>query len=739
MIKINDFLLSMISSKELIFFNDINRYLEEQDLNGVIVSPWENNIEIGVLLHNKKRCWIIIEGYNFYKKSGAEEYFKYIDKEIKDKFTGILIHKKEIEDYFMIAKRPILEFIQKHKHLEQLNSQRSRNFILHRNDLIDVVYDSRNNELVFDPKISFSNIEHDTNRKFTEQICVDLLLNFEKSKKRFIKLLSHPYDRKYAPMYTKYIDIINGDSSFYTDDDLLVMISILGRLDQEKKMGPISVRVDDKLNPNTVSQHLTVKNYIFSYVTTIKEYAHLYLLNKEEMKSIGNIAFDEKLNNPKLSSASIPLLDYNSNASDLVESSKTKKETIRIIDVAEVDLSGLDLSIGTSIVENYYQPNYIESFFEKVVMAFEKREAIPIIIDNYKDVIRELLNYAKRFKVNKNPDFIILAKIKGIMSYYNFNLVIKTVESEIYSLSKRRTYYKTVADYLINLNNLEQQKNEFYRMINIYEIHIANEISRFISSKKDNVLSEYNNDEITIVSDMHFNDIKDIYKGNFSNNFNIIAGDFYNNTYHRGGKNITDALDIVGIGVIGNHDISWVNDVSDIKKEVRTNYKKTIIKLNQAFPNVKILNNEVYYKNNVAFVGLTMVTDETFTSKETKQRTFFANADLGQIFKEEDYLTTARRLLNSIDENIPIVFITHSPFKEYGVCKNKEIGIYSDKLFKEYKNIKMYVHGHGHSYQNSQIIDGILCITNPIVNGIYRESIYSTNWNDIFNSNSING
>jgi hypothetical protein len=76
----------------------------------------------------------------------------------------------------------------------------------------------------------------------------------------------------------------------------------------------------------------------------------------------------------------------------------------------------------------------------------------------------------------------------------------------------------------------------------------------------------FNDDEITIVSDMHFNDLKDIYKGNFSKKFNIIAGDFYNNTYHRGGMPITQALEISGVGVIGNHDVSWIDSVADLQK-----------------------------------------------------------------------------------------------------------------------------------------------------------------------------
>jgi hypothetical protein len=145
------------------------------------------------------------------------------------------------------------------------------------------------------------------------------------------------------------------------------------------------------------------------------------------------------------------------------------------------------------------------------------------------------------------------------------------------------------------------------------------------------------------------------------------------------------------------------------------------------FPNVKILNNEVFYKNGIAFVGLTMVTDEIMPGK----RSFFANEDLGKLFLKENYLSQAKSLLDSVGPDIPIVVISHSPFKEYAVCKNKDIGIFSDKIFAQYPNVKVYIHGHGHSGQNSRIVDNVLCITNPIMNNIYSDSIFSCYWKDL--------
>lgn len=65
------------------------------------------------------------------------------------------------------------------------------------------------------------------------------------------------------------------------------------------------------------------------------------------------------------------------------------------------------------------------------------------------------------------------------------------------------------------------------------------------------------------------------------------------------------------------------------------------------------------------------------------------------------------------------------------MCKNKRIGIVSDKIFKDYPNVKMYIHGHGHSVQNSKNIDNVLCVTNPIVNNIYWESSTTYSWDEI--------
>ena len=78
-------------------------------------------------------------------------------------------------------------------------------------------------------------------------------------------------------------------------------------------------------------------------------------------------------------------------------------------------------------------------------------------------------------------------------------------------------------------------------------------------------------------------------------------------------------------------------------------------------------------------------------------RTFFANEDWGKMFSHDNYIERAKSLLNKVDKSVPIIFITHAPFKEYAVSLNKSIGVPSNWIFNDYPNVKVYIHGHGHS------------------------------------------
>jgi|GEM_PF-5865049 len=684
------------------FLDLINAHLEEKYLHvRHYEGQFSDRMRIVFLVRQSEWGQVYVKGYDLFVKSGNKKYFEYIDKVIRRELSHLPIFKEDTELYLANERKeiaPILEYIDKDEHLRTLNSRRSRNFIIFKNDFMDLVYDSFDKKIMFVSSISFSSIEHDTNRKFTEEVCIDLLLDFKKSKERFIKMLSKPYDRSYAQAYKKYIDILNGDIDF-SEEDIIVMISLLGRLNQERQMGPITVQRDFKLNPNEISKHKTLQRYIAACLLTIKEYTNVYLLNQNELSQIGNIGFDGKLNRSDITASNIPLLAFNGQ--------KTNQIQIR----------------DAKIIGNVFSPNYIESFFRKIT-ELPDYAGLPILIDDLQDIIAELTNYARRFEGNSNPDFFILAKIKSILSYRKFGSLMQLVEKKIFEASSRRTYYKTVAEHLLSFKDEGLRKEEFYKLLSIYEDYISSEIKRFVISRKDNVKSELNNNPISISSDMHFNNMKDIANENYSKNFNIIAGDFLNNSYHRAGASITEVSDIAGIGVLGNHDVNWIEGIGDIKKEIKTNYKKSIVNLEKAFPKVKILNNEVIYKNGIAFVGLTIVTDESSPGR----RSFFANEKLGELFSNENYLNIARKLLDSVATDTPIVVISHSPFKEYAVCKNKEIGIFSDSIFSNYPNVKVYVHGHGHSRSNNQIIGNVLCITNPIVRNIYTDSALSCDW-----------
>lgn len=607
----------------------------------------------------------------------------------------------------MLTESDIQVYVSKDIALKDLNKRRRRNFVIYHNDIMNLAYDIKSDFLRVESTIPFSIIEHDTNRRWAQIVCNELMFNYTRVKDKYIDYLTNNRHRKYKPKYMKYISILNGEIDF-DDEDVCVLISILGRLHQERCMGPISVMKDEKLNPDLVTRHTATKKYIVSYVKTVKEYSNLYLSNRDQMKQLGNINFNGVLDRFDYIPNPIPLLSY-------------KGETSTSVVEAEFKLKG-----------NVYSHNYIESFFRKLINLnmFKK---IPFSIDNYKDIIEDIIDYGQRFIGRRDHEVVILEKVKSILMFEDFDNLMRIVDKKIYNISKRRTYYKDVSKHLLNIKDKILQRQEFYKLLLVYENHVVSDLHTFIEDKKQYANSEFTDCEISIESDMHFNNVDNINKGNYSKNFNIIAGDFYNNAFHRGRTEIKDSFNIKGIGVLGNHDVNWQDNISDVEKEVNSNYAKSIEIMKKLFPNVKILNNEVYYKNGIAFVGVTIVSDENNSGK----RSFFANSNLGYIFKPENYIDITRKLLDSIDSQTPTVVITHSPFKEYSVCKNKNIGVFSNDVFKDYPNVKMYIHGHGHSGNESKVIENVLCVTNPIFNNVYTESLQTFKWIDLVNSNVI--
>ena len=138
-------------------------------------------------------------------------------------------------------------------------------------------------------------------------------------------------------------------------------------------------------------------------------------------------------------------------------------------------------------------------------------------------------------------------------------------------------------------------------------------------------------------------------KSNYSSNFNIIAGDFADNLYHRGNVILEGIMEINGVGVLGNHDVYLRQKAtSDLEYEINSNYKRSIIKLKESFPNIQILNDEILYRDGYAIVGLTL-----FYDIHNNIRTFFANEYWGKLFESDDYIKRAKALLNQVPKNTP--------------------------------------------------------------------------------------
>ncbi len=592
--------------------------------------------------------------------------------------TGKLELKHTLRYPLLEENHPLKRFINSDLNLVHLNRQRKRNVILYDNNSHQIIYDLLDEVLLINPKIPFSDFEHDNNRKFTERICIDFLYNFEKKRDYFLKLLNQD-----KILYNKEISIVEGKEK-PSGDDLLVLISLLGRLDQQNKWGPISVFKKDKLYPNLIQNHSTNLEYIKELILTLEGYRQLLHIDNSPILQLSNVYFD-------VMKTDIQNIMY------YIEPIKENK----IFNKSNVSTN--------KRIGNVESPNYLESFFRKFSQLDRFEDVVPYL-NNNEDLV-EWIDFTKRYMIiPTQPDFITSGKIRAILSEYSVEEIVISVH-DVYDFSKKNTYSKKVAKHLINLS--KDILSEFYRLYFIFNTHIERERLSFIDNELNLHQSNYNDNYLSITSDMHFNNLQNYEKSNFSSNFNVVAGDFTDNLYHRGNAQLEGCIDIHGIGVLGNHDIYLSNDTTfDLTREIKSNYKKSIYKLKKSFPNIKILNDEILYKDGYAIIGITLVYDI-----DKGVRTFFANEEWGNKFANDDYIKRAEDLLDKVPSDIPIVFISHSPFKEYAVCSNKTIGVPSDKIFKNYPNVKVYIHGHGHSLPNKKIIDGVLCITNPIILG----------------------
>ena len=322
---------------------------------------------------------------------------------------------------------------------------------------------------------------------------------------------------------------------------------------------------------------------------------------------------------------------------------------------------------------NITSPNYLESFFRKMCSLKKFENVLPYFNSN--EDLSSLVSFSKRYRgTSKEYDFIISYKMRSILDTYTTRELVAAIK-EVYSESRINTYSLKVADYLIKQK--DRRVKVLYELYFIFYTHIENEKHNYLKMNKQYGDSIYNDSYLAIASDMHFNNLISFEKSNYSSNFNIIAGDFADNLYHRGNVILEGIMEINGVGVLGNHDVYLRQKAtSDLEYEINSNYKRSIIKLKESFPNIQILNDEILYRDGYAIVGLTL-----FYDIHNNIRTFFANEYWGKLFESDDYIKRAKALLNQVPKNTPIIFISHSPFKEYAVCTNIEIGVPSSYIF----------------------------------------------------------
>lgn len=222
----------------------------------------------------------------------------------------------------------------------------------------------------------------------------------------------------------------------------------------------------------------------------------------------------------------------------------------------------------------------------------------------------------------------------------------------------------------------------------------------------ENVLPKENNHQINVLSDIH------TMNGQlpFSNsNFNILVGDISDSR--------ASNLEIKGIYVIGNHDLSdslslpeirqdekwdqyrenqWFNDLIEDPSEAWPKlptgdndfYKLIEENIASRFPKMNILNNDAMVHQGVRYIGLTIPV-ALVKRKE----------------KVQSYILKSLNRLLSDNTKIPTVIVSHAPlFNELSMLPSKSQSYNKDnfcenlgieELFKQY-NIIGAIHGHHH-------------------------------------------
>ena len=198
-----------------------------------------------------------------------------------------------------------------------------------------------------------------------------------------------------SKLYGRQIKILMGEEN-PSRDDVLVLISLLGRLRQQDRMGPISTFRQQKLNPKHIKKHTVNLNYINETIYTIESYRQVLNGPNANLLKVKNITYE------------IP--------NKITNTSEFQK--LLLPDSSVLAINKKPVKVSTSLITgDVMSPNYIESFFRKFANLDVFKDILPMFNSN-EDMVN-LISYSKRFNGSpKEHDFMIAGKVRNILGSY---------------------------------------------------------------------------------------------------------------------------------------------------------------------------------------------------------------------------------------------------------------------------------------------------------------------------------
>lgn len=330
--------------------------------------------------------------------------------------------------------------------------------------------------------------------------------------------------------------------------------------------------------------------------------------------------------------------------------------------------------------------------FLKFIM--ETTSELPIATDG------EKVNLLKNFKNGELTNSIYGQVYISNYSEPHLSLLPEKVQNE---MSKK---LMNVDSYIVDSSKPMLRSKVGSALDKVRKNYIAHSITpSYLEPMFTNVLSTKNENLINVVSDIHSTDGKIPFQ---NANFNILAGDL--------SDSVVSDVDMKGIIVIGNHELS---DIANINTEQETEFDdyrneywfKRLIenpdgawpylpvgsnsfyeviknKLSSRFPNMFVLNNEMFYYQGIRYIGLTVPV--ALVNRKLESQQFM-------------YETLKRTL--SKDINTPTIIVSHAPlFNELSMLSPKSKAYNPDNfcslnelydIFAKY-NIIGAIHGHHH-------------------------------------------